>query len=124
MKYLKQYGIILFITFIGEILHYFIPLPIPASIYGLVLLFLSLQFHVIKLEQIQETAGFLVAIMPIMFVPAGVGLMTSWNDIRSIVVQIVVITLVSTIAVMAVAGRVTQSVIKHRKKQDMVKENE
>ena len=42
MKYIRQFGIILLITFIGEIMHELIPIPVPAGIYGIVLLFTAL----------------------------------------------------------------------------------
>ena len=42
MKYFRQFFIILAISFVGEILHMVLPLPVPASIYGLVLMLLAL----------------------------------------------------------------------------------
>lgn len=111
MKYVRQFLIILFFSFLGELLKYLIPLPIPASIYGLLLLFLALQFHIIKLESIKETAKFLVEIMPVMFIPAGVGLLTSWEALQKMLVPVVVITVVSTVVVMAVAGKATEGML-------------
>ena len=115
MKYLKQFGVILVISFIGEVLKFVIPLPVPASIYGLVLLFLALCFGIIKVEQVKEVSDFLIVIMPIMFVPAGVGLVQSWGEIETIVIPILVITVVSTILVMGVTGQVTQWLIQKQK---------
>ena len=69
MKYLKQFGIIIIISFIGELMNMFIPLSIPASIWGLVLMFLCLKLHIIKPEDVRETAKLLIEIMPIMFIP-------------------------------------------------------
>lgn len=108
MKFLKQFTIILFITFLGEMLHYFLPLSVPGSIYGLVMLFLCLEFGVVKVETIRETALWLLEMIPVMFVPAGAGLLKSWGALRPILWQVTVITLVSTVAVMVVSGRVTQ----------------
>lgn len=73
MKYLQQFGIILAVSFVGELLNYAIPLSIPASIYGLVLMFVCLCMKWIKLEDVKETAVFLIEIMPLMFIPAGSG---------------------------------------------------
>lgn len=70
MKYVKQFGIILLISFAGESLNYLLPLPVPASIYGLVLMFLCLQLRVFRLEDVRDTALFLIEIMPLMFIPA------------------------------------------------------
>jgi holin-like protein len=116
MKYVRQFLIILVISFIGELLRYYIPLKIPASIYGLVLLFAALELRIIKLESICETSRFLIEIMPLMFVPAGVGLLSSWGVLKPVCVPIMVIVLISTIIVMAVSGKVTQGVIRMEKK--------
>lgn len=112
MKYIKQFGIILTISFLGEILHYLIPLPIPASIYGMVLMLTGLQTKAISLDSVRETGKFLIEIMPMMFIPAAVGLLESWEVLQPIWIPVTVITVVSTILVMSVSGIVTQAVIK------------
>ncbi len=111
MKYFRQFGIILVVTFMAEVLGYLLPLPIPSSIYGLVLMLLALHFRIIKLPQVKEASVFLLEIMPMMFIPAAVGLMVVFPSLRSILFPVVIITVVSTFVVMIVAGRVTQSVI-------------
>ena len=118
MKYLRQLLMILIFSFIGEVLHAVIPIQMPASIYGLVLLFIALMTGLVKLPQVHEAARFLIEIMPLMFIPAAVGLLTSWPRIRTIFLPCVVITLVSTFAVMAVAGITTQLVIRHGKEAE------
>lgn len=117
MKFIKQFLIILTMTFLGEILHMLIPLPIPASIYGLVLMLAALMTGIIKVEQVKETGAFLIEIMPMMFIPAGVGLLNSWGNLKVILVPVFVVTVVSTVAVMAVSGRVTQFMIRREKKR-------
>ncbi len=112
MKYLRQFMIILLVSFVGELLKYVIPLPVPASIYGLVILFILLETGILKLDAVKETAVFLIEIMPLMFIPAGVGLMESWGDLNSMLVEVVVIILVSTVLVMGVSGKVTELVLK------------
>ncbi|MCD7826117.1 MAG: CidA/LrgA family protein [Clostridiaceae bacterium] len=112
MKYIKQFTLILLITFLGEILNMLLPLPVPASIYGMVLLYVCLLTGIIRLEQIRETGRYLVEIMPVMFIPAGVGLLQSWGVLKPVFVPFAVITFVSTVVVMAVAGRVTQFVMR------------
>ena len=114
MKYLRQFGIILGVTCAGEIMKYFIPLPIPGSIYGLILMFLLLLMRVIKVEHVKETGEFLIEIMPLMFIPAGVGLVTSWNQLQSFLVPLLVITVVSTFVVMIVTGKVTDFLISRK----------
>ena len=112
MKYLRQFMIILLVSFVGELLKYVIPLPVPASIYGLVILFILLETGILKLDAVKETSVFLIEIMPLMFIPAGVGLMESWGDLNSMLVEVVVIILVSTVLVMGVSGKVTELVLK------------
>ena len=112
MKYLRQFMIILLVSFVGELLKYTIPLPVPASIYGLVILFILLLTGILKLDAVKETSVFLIEIMPLMFIPAGVGLMESWGDLSSMLVEVVVIILVSTVLVMGVSGKVTELVLK------------
>ncbi|MBQ0001586.1 MAG: CidA/LrgA family protein [Clostridiales bacterium] len=117
MKYIRQFLLILFISFLGEILHYLIPMPIPASIYGIIILFLGLEFHIIPLDSVKETGKFLIEIMPVMFIPAGVGLMESWGLIKASWLQYIITIVVSTVLVMAVAGRVTQMIVRRKEKQ-------
>ena len=116
MKYVKEFGIILIVSLVGELLNYFLPLPVPASIYGLVLMFLCLMLGVIKLSDVHDTACFLIEIMPLMFIPAAVGLMASWSVIKENLLAYLVIAVVTTVAVMAVSGLVTQGVLKRSRK--------
>lgn len=116
MKYIRQVGLILAVTFLGELLKMILPFKIPSSIYGLVLMFLALQFKVIQLEQVKEAAKYLIEIMPLMFIPAGVGLMNAWGVLKPICIPVIVITIVSTIVVMGISGKVTQFVIRLEKR--------
>ena len=50
VKLLRQFLVIMAVSFVGEILHAVLPLPIPASVYGLILLLLALRFGIVKLE--------------------------------------------------------------------------
>lgn len=121
MKYVIQFLIIATFAFIGELLHWFIPLPIPASIYGIVLLFIALELKWVKISDIREVSSFLIAVMPIMFIPAAAGLMESWGAVKSSVWEYALITIVSTFVVMGVSGAVTQFVIWRGKKNEQVK---
>lgn len=117
MKYVRQFLLILAISFIGEFLKYVLPLPIPASIYGMAILFAGLMTGLIKLEAVKDTGKFLIEIMPLMFIPAGVGLMVSWGRLKPVLVPVCVVTVVTIITVMAVTGRVSQFVIRRDRKR-------
>ena len=116
MKYIRQFIIIILISFIGEVLNYLLPLPIPASIYGLVLMLLGLVSGLIPLAAVKDTAYFLVEIMPLMFIPAAVGLLESWPVLKPMCGPIVAITVLSTVTV-PLAGLSTQHVIRRARKK-------
>lgn len=116
MKYLKQIMIILGISFLAEMLSYDLPGNIPSSIYGLVIMFFALYFKVIKVHHIRETAVFFIEIMPVVFIPAGVGLINSQSEILKNFFPIITITFISTIVVMLASGLITQMVYKFSKK--------
>ena len=118
MKFLKQFLIILALSFVGEALKYFLPLPVPASIYGMVLLFILLLTGLVKLEDVQDAGKFLIEIMPVMFIPAGVGLMESWGVLKPMLVPVVVIIVISLVLVMGISGRITQRVIRQSRKKE------
>ena len=120
MKFTKQFGVILAITFIGELLRFLIPLPIPASIYGLVIMLIVLKAKIVKLEQVKDAAAFLIEIMPLMFIPAAVGILVSWESLKDILVPVIIITVTTTIIVMAVTGRITQFTIRMEKRKEKI----
>lgn len=123
MKYLRQLLIILIFSFIGEVLHSLIPIQVPASIYGLVLLFITLLTGIIQLPQVKEAAKYLIEIMPLMFIPAGVGLLESWGDLKSILIPVLILLVASTILVMGVSGKVTQGIIQRSKRKESEKQS-
>ena len=114
MKFLRQFMIILLLSFLGEVLKMFIPLPIPASVYGLVLMLLCLVTGILKTSQVKEAAFFLVEIMPVMFIPAAAGLIDSWKVLQPLLLPILVITVVITIFVMVVTGKIAQMIAQKR----------
>ena len=117
MKYLKQFLIIILVSCIGEILNHYIPLPIPASVYGLVLMLGLLIFKIVPLHAVKDAAEFLINIMPVMFIPAGVGLIVYWENLKPILLPACVIIIVTTILVMIATGKVTDAIL--GKKEDL-----
>ena len=111
LKFLNQFLIIISVSFAGEVLHVVLPLPVPASIYGLMLMLGLLFSGIVTPERISETSSFLLESMPVMIVPAGAGVITMWGTILPILAPMIVIMTVGTVVVMAVSGLVTQGVI-------------
>ena len=119
---LYQFGVILAVTFVGELLYALLPLPIPASIYGLIVMLICLGTKVVKLSQVKIAADFLIDIMPPMFIPAAVGLIVVWGDLKEILIPVVVITCLSTVIVMVCTGKVTQTLIRRKQKTGEMKD--
>lgn len=111
MKYVWQFVIILGISFVGEALNNLLPLPVPASIYGLLIMFILLCTKIVKVEHVKETSDFFLVTMPILFIVAGVGVIDYWDVIKPILVPSIIIMLLVTIVVMASTGRITQWII-------------
>ena len=112
MIFMKQFARILLISFLGEMLKQLLPLPVPASIYGLVLMLVMLSTGLIPVRNVQMAGGFLIEIMPLMFIPAAVGIIQAWKSLKSIVGPVIFTIILTTILVMGIAGRVTQFVIR------------
>lgn len=112
MKYLKQICLILLFSFLGEVCRYLIPLTIPASIYGMVLLFAALTLKIVRVESIRETGAFLTSILPLLFVVPTVRLMDYWSVMRPVLIPLFLISFVVTILVFAISGIVTQRMIR------------
>lgn len=100
------------VSCIGEILNYLIPLPIPASIYGLVTMLGLLVSKKLKLSAVKETADFLINIMPVMFIPVCVGLIASWEQLQSFWLPVLIISIVSTVLVMIATGKTVDVILK------------
>ncbi len=116
MRLVRQFLLIAGVSFLGEGLRALLPFPIPASVYGLMIMFSALCLKVVKVEQVKDASKFLIEIMPVMFIPAAVGLITTWDVLRPVLLPVGVITVVSTVVVMAVTGRVTQAAIRASEK--------
>ena len=114
MKYLKQLLIILAFTGLGEILSRLIPFPIPAAIYGIVLMLIALGTGLLKPEHVKDVSSFLIGIMPVLFVPPSVRILEYWGIIGPNVAAIVIIAVSTTFLVFAVSGIVTQWIIRRK----------
>ena len=115
MGYLMQFGVIIGLSLVGELLNSIIPLPVPASVWGMVLLFILLCLKVIKLDQVQDAADFLLSIMTVMFVPVGASLITGCAAIKDEIFGIFAIIIISTLVCFFVTGRVAQKIIESDK---------
>lgn len=107
--YLKQSALIFGFTLLGEVLSRLIPLPIPAAVYGLVLLFIALCLKIVKVEHVNKVSDFLLTILPLLFVSPAVNLLESWGILAPHVLPFALLVIASTILVFMVAGLVSQA---------------
>ncbi len=123
MKYIKQISIILSICLIAEVLEYVIPLPIAASIYGLILMLAALMTKVIQLKDVEDVSDFLTGNMTIMFIPSTVGIMACVDEMKKMLVPLIVIAIATTLIIMAVTGWVTQGIMSRKSCESSKKED-
>lgn len=112
MKYLGQITIIMVISLLGDILNEILPFPVPGSIYGFIIMFLCLQFNIVKLHKVKDVGDFLLDIMPVMFVPATVGIIVIWGKISQDILQILITSILTTVIVMVITGKAAEFVLK------------
>ncbi|MGI5849646.1 MAG: CidA/LrgA family protein [Christensenellales bacterium] len=115
MKWVFQLGVIFVVSFAGEMLRIVIPLPIPASIYGLILMLLCLKTKIVKLKHVQGAGAFLLEVMPLLFVPATVGLMVTWDALSNMLLPFLAIMVLNTLIVLVVTGRTAQLIMRKDK---------
>ena len=88
MDLIFQFLRIMVFCFAGELCYNFLPLPIPASVYGLLLLLAALKLGWVKLEQVRTAALFLIGIFPLLFVPAAAGVMDLWAGLHAMLLPV------------------------------------
>ena len=108
MTYIRQFLIILGFTLAGEALQRLIPLPIPASVYGLLLLFAALSLKLVKVENVKATASFLVSILPVLFVSHVAGIVEHWSAIQPQIWGICLLIVSTTAITFGVSGGLAQ----------------
>jgi len=112
MKVVRQFFVILAVSFAGELLHALIPLPVPAGIYGLAVLFALLALKVIKAEHVGVCAEFFIGILPLLLIPAAAGIMAVWEDMAAMFAPIILAVTAVTVLVFAVTGKCAQMLLK------------
>ena len=104
MKYIPQLAIIFGFTLMGEALQRLLPIGIPGSVYGLVLLFLALCTGIVKLEQVKESGEFLRSLLPVLFVAPTVSIMEHWAVIRTELLSLILLLVSTTVVTFGVSG--------------------
>ncbi len=117
MKYIFQLMLIIAVSLVGEILYQLLPLPVPASVYGLIILFTLLATRVVKLEQVEDTAEFLMSIMPLFFIESTVRVMESYSLIKGKIPALFLTAFLSFIIVVFITGKTAQAIIRRKNRK-------
>ena len=118
LRFVRQFVWILLFTLLGEGLHAVLPLPIPAAIYGLALLFAALQFKLLPVSEVHDAGSFLLAIMPVLFVAPAVNLVSCWDLINPVWLPLLILIVLSTLVTFALSGKVTQLLMPKEEKEE------
>ena len=115
MKVFRELIIIFGFYYAGEFLSKLLSLPLPGSLVGMILLFLALQLHILRLDMVEDSADFLLSHLPFFFIPAGVSLMSSFFQIKGIWVQIFIVCIITTVITMGMSGWSIQKYMERKK---------
>lgn len=116
MKFFMQFGIICAVSLAGTVLNKVIPLPMPPAVWGMILMFILLITKIVKLNQVEEAADFLLSIMTVLFIPVSVGIMESFHMFKNEMFSIALVSIVSLVVCFAVTGSVAQIIMQIKNK--------
>ena len=118
MKFLRQICLVALFSFLGELCRWLIPYPIPASIYGMVLLFSALALKLIPTEAVRDTGSFLTSFLPVLFVAPAVSLLDCWDALKDALVPLLLIVLLTTVITFGVSGKVTALLMRRKEETE------
>lgn len=123
MKILKEFTIILLIIFFSDTLSKTFSLPLPGSIIGMLLLLGLLLLKIVKVETLKTSSTYMLDNLAFFFLPAGVGIISSFNLLKGNTIKIIFIIIISTLVVLLVTGYTVQGLIALKNKRNIGKYN-
>lgn len=112
VRIIVQIGILNIFYYMGAGIVALLHVPLPGSVIGLLLLALSLNFKIIKVEYIQDGAGFLIGVLTLFFIPATVGVIDYPELFSTTGLLIILAVIASTLISIYVTGLLSQMVEK------------
>ncbi|WP_460011250.1 CidA/LrgA family protein [Lysinibacillus sp. CTST325] len=112
VRMIVQIGILNIFYYMGVGIVALLHVPLPGSVIGLLLLALSLNFKIIKVEYIQDGAGFLIGVLTLFFIPATVGVIDYPELFSTTGLLIMLAVIASTLISIYVTGLLSQMVEK------------
>lgn len=112
MKIILQIAVVFAICWVGEIVAAQLPIPFPASVLSMILLFILLMIRFIRVEHIREKAEFMTKNMAVFFIPAGVGIIDNYIYVQGNVLPLLTVCFVSTVLTFLATGWTVKAVIR------------
>lgn len=122
VRIIIQIAILFGFSFLGNLVHVYLHIPLPGSIIGLLLLFLVLSLNVFSVKWIEKGAGLLLAFLPLLFVPTLVGIIKYPELFTGKGILVILVVVISTIITMIAAGKASE-VTGNKMKEREQKEN-
>lgn len=122
MKIITQIGIVFMICLMGEGIAKILPIPFPASVISMILLFILLLGKILKPDHVKEKSDFLLRNMAFFFIPAGVNIMDNYELLKGSIVQLLIICLVTLILTFAATAYTVKFVMKLQNKRRKINE--
>ncbi|WP_144532756.1 antiholin-like murein hydrolase modulator LrgA [Bacillus pumilus] len=120
--FLSQAFIFATVMFVSNLISMYLPIPMPASVIGLVLLFVLLTTKIVKLEQVEQLGTSLTGLISFLFVPSGISVIQSLGVMQEVGVQVVGVIIIATIMLLAATGLFSQLLMQLSEKPQKRKE--
>jgi holin-like protein len=111
MKMMLQIGFVFAICLLGEVVSVFLPLPVPGAVLSMIVLFLLLVFKVVKVDHIRQKADFLLKNMAFFFIPAGVGILAHFSNVKNEIPALLAVVVLTTFFTFGATALVVQGTI-------------
>ena len=111
MKMMYQIGLLFGVCLLGQAISAFLPIPFPGTVLSMIILFILLFFQVVKVDHIKQKADFLLKNMSFFFIPAGIGILSSFDLIRSSILPLLTVVVLTTILTFGATALTVQGVI-------------
>ena len=112
LKMLVAFAHLFLFLGLGELIVYFIEIPLPGNILGMILIFVALKLKLIKLEAVKPASDMLIQYLMLFFVPFGVGLLAYFDFIKMHWSVLTVAAVISTLITLYVAAIIQQKLEK------------
>ena len=103
-----QMGIFAAILFVSQLISDLFPksFVVPTPLIGMVLLYILLACHIVKLHQVEKFGTFMIGLIAFLFVPSGIQLAAHLDIMRREGIQDVCVIIISTIILLIVIAYV------------------